>query len=114
MIIFVDRSGKRKTANAIKHRFIYLQVGKGGDTAGCGVKRIHCQRRTVATRIARDLGLEAARQWLGHTDIKTTLRYIYTMETMDTMREYSQTASVLASLPSHKMPEIKKATSVAK
>lgn len=96
--IFVDDSGRRKTASALQKRLIYAQVGKGGDTAGCGVKRIHCQRRTVGTRIAKALGLEAARQWLGHTDIATTLRYIYTTETLDSMREYSQAASALAGL----------------
>ena len=93
--IFSDESGKRKTASAIKKRLIYAQVGKGGDTAGSGVKRIHCQRRTVGTKIANDRGLEAARQWLGHTDLMTTLRYIYTTDTIDSLREYSEARSVL-------------------
>lgn len=112
--IFVDDSGRRKTASALQKRLIYAQVGKNGDTAGCGVKRIHCQRRTVGTRIAKALGLEAARQWLGHTDIATTLRYIYTTETLDSMREYSQAASALAGLQPGKKAEPVPLTAAAK
>ena len=36
---------------------------------------------TVGTRIANNMGIEAARVWLGHTDIQTTLRYVYSTET---------------------------------
>ena len=112
--IFTDDRGRRKTASALQKRLIYAQVGKGGDQAGCGVKRIHCQRRTVGTRIAKALGLEAARQWLGHTDIATTLRYIYTTETLDTMREYSQAASALAGLQTEKKAELVPLTAAVK
>ena len=76
--VFSDAQGRRKTSSALQKRFIYAQVGKGGDKAASGVKRIHCQRRSVGTRIAKYKGLEAARIWLGHTDLQTTLRYIYT------------------------------------
>lgn len=93
--IFSDDDGCRKTSKAIQKRLIYAQVGKNGDTASSGVKRIHCQRRTVGTRIAKHCGLEAARQWLGHTDLKTTLHYIYTTETEDSMRAYSQAHSAM-------------------
>ena len=100
--IFSDANGRRKTTSALKKRLIYAQVGKNGDCAGSDVKRIHCQRRTVGTRIAKDKGLEAARQWLGHTDLMTTLRYIYTTETLDSMREYSEEASALKALDERK------------
>ena len=114
--IFTDEQGQRKTAAALKKRLIYVQVGKGGDCAGSHVKRIHCQRRTVGTKIAKDKGLEAARQWLGHTDLMTTLRYIYTTETIDSMRDYIQEESVLKALDSLKKqpenPVIKVSTSV--
>ena len=93
--IFVDSRGKRKTAASISDRFVYVQRGK--DTTQ-KVKRIHCQRRTLGTRIAKELGLEAARQWLGHTDLQTTLKYIYTTETIDSLRQYSQENSALAQL----------------
>ena len=96
--IFSDPDGKRKTAAAIQNRLIYAHTGKHGSMEN--VKRIHCQRRTVATRIAKDRGLEAARQWLGHTDLMTTLRYIYTNETLDSMREYSEEVSALKVLDS--------------
>ena len=95
--IFSDKNGKRKTSKSIQQRLIYAQVGKGGDKGGSGVKRIHCQRRTVATKIAKECGLEAARQWLGHTDLMTTLRYIYTTETLDSLRQYSESASAIGS-----------------
>jgi len=42
--------------------------------------------------------MEAARQWLGHTDLQTTLKYIYTTETIDSLRQYSQENSALAQL----------------
>lgn len=96
--IFTDAQGQRKTVSAIQKRLIYAQVGKGGDGAGSTVKRIHCQRRTVATKIAKARGLEAARQWLGHADLQTTLRYIYTTETIDTLREFSEEGSALKAL----------------
>ena len=98
--IFSDADGKRKSAAAIQNRLIYAQAGKHGSQDH--VKRIHCQRRTVATRIAKDRGLEAARQWLGHTDLMTTLRYIYTNETLDSMREYSEEMSALKVLDHQK------------
>ena len=88
--VFCDKDGRRKTSRSIQHRFIYAQVGKNGDKHGSGVKRIHCQRRTVGTRVAKELGLEAARQWLGHTDLQTTLRYIYSTETLDSLRAYAE------------------------
>ena len=94
--IFSDVQGHRKTSAAIQKRFIYAQVGKGGDKAASGIKRIHCQRRTVGTRIAKYKGLEAARIWLGHTDLQTTLRYIYSTETIDSMRDYVEKSSFLA------------------
>ena len=94
--IFSDAQGRRKTSAAIQKRFIYAQVGKGGDKAASGIKRIHCQRRTVGTRIAKYKGLEAARIWLGHTDLQTTLRYIYSTETIDSMRDYVEKSSFLA------------------
>lgn len=93
--IFTGQDGKRKTSASISDRIVYVQRGKD---ASAPAKRIHCQRRTVGTRIAKACGLEAARQWLGHTDLQTTLRYIYTTETIDTMREYSQMNSVLKNL----------------
>ena len=94
--VFCNASGDRKTSSSIQKRLIYAQVGKGGDKASSGVKRIHCQRRTVGTRIANEMGLEAARIWLGHTDIGTTLRYVYSTESIDSMREYIEKSSCLA------------------
>ena len=90
--VFTGTDGSRKTVAAIANRFVYVQRGKD---YGKPAKRIHCQRRTVATRIAKDRGLEAARAWLGHTDIQTTLRYIYTMETAESLRAYSNESSAL-------------------
>ena len=95
--VFCDAQGRRKTSSSIQKRLIYAQVGKNGDKASCGVKRIHCQRRTAATRIAKDMGLEVARIWLGHTDIQTTLRYIYSTESIESMRKYAEKSSFLAS-----------------
>ena len=101
--IFSDAEGKRKSTASVQNRLIYAQAGKHGSQES--VKRIHCQRRTVATRIAKDRGLEAARQWLGHTDLMTTLRYIYTNETLDSMRDYSDEKSVLKGLDFQKQAQ---------
>ena len=115
--IFTDRSGKRKTSASIANRLVYVQRGKD---ESIHVKRIHCQRRTVGTRIAKDCGLEAARQWLGHVDLQTTLRYIYSTETIDTLRQYSQNNSALANLDlqnnlsNSKLVNISSATAVGK
>ena len=84
-------------SGSTQQRLIYAQVGKDGDKGGSGVKRIHCQRRTIGTKIAKECGLEAARQWLGHTNLMTTLRNIYTTETLDTLRQYSESASAIDS-----------------
>lgn len=93
--IFTDEDGNRKSSSALQKRLIYAQVGKNEDRANSEVKRIHCQRRTVGTRIANQCGLEAARQWLGHTDLQTALRYIYSTETLDTLRRFSESTSAI-------------------
>ena len=95
--IFCDADGRRKTSASIQKRLIYAQVGKNGDTATGEIKRIHCQRRTVGTRIANNMGIEAARVWLGHTDIQTTLRYVYSTETVESMRKFVENSSFLPS-----------------
>ena len=95
--IFCDADGRRKTSASIQKRLIYAQVGKNGDTASGEIKRIHCQRRTVGTRIANNMGIEAARVWLGHTDIQTTLRYVYSTETVESMRKFVENSSFLPS-----------------
>ena len=63
-------------SGSTQQRLIYAQVGKDGDKGGSGVKRIHCQRRTIGTKIAMKCGLEAARQWLRYINLMTTLRYM--------------------------------------
>lgn len=95
--VFCDAQGRRKTSSSIQKRLIYAQVGKNGDRASSEVKRIHCQRRTVGTRIANSMGIEAARIWLGHTDIQTTLRYVYSTETIESMRKFVEQSSLLPS-----------------
>ena len=103
--IFTDEDGNRKSSSALQKRLIYAQVGKNGDKADSEVKRSHCQRRTVGTRIANQCGLEAARQWLGHTDLQTTLRYIYSTETLDTLRGFSESTSAIRVLNYENRPE---------
>ena len=100
--IFLNRDGTRKTSAAYKDRLVYIQGGKNYKKEGKTVKRSHCQRRTVGTRIAKERGLEAARQWLGHTDIQTTLKYIYTTETIDSMREFSEESSLIKGIKTTK------------
>ena len=63
-------------SGSTQQRLIYAQVGKDGDKGGSGVKRIHCQRRTIGTKIAMKCSLEAARQWLRYINLMTTLRYM--------------------------------------
>ena len=43
------------------------------------------------------MGIEAARVWLGHTDIQTTLRYVYSTETVESMRKFVENSSFLPS-----------------
>lgn len=109
--IFTDSKGNRKTAATLSDRMVYVQRGKDESIP---VKRIHCQRRTVGTRIAKELGLEAARQWLGHTDLQTTLRYIYTTETIDSLRQFSQVNSALSGYVKKSCDTCPKPTPLAK
>ena len=90
--IFRKKNGERLTKTAIGDRFIYVQRGKDDSIP---VKRIHCQRRTVGTRIAENLSPENARIWLGHTNLQTTLGYIYTNYGMDDMMNCSAAYSSL-------------------
>lgn len=72
--IFCNEIGARKTKlqflNKLRRaqRAVKFEKEKGS----------HCIRRTVASRMnASGIALEEIRRWLGHTDLETTLKYIY-------------------------------------
>lgn len=72
--IFCNEVGARKTKlqflNKLRRaqRAVEFEKEKGS----------HCIRRTVASRMnSAGIALEEIRRWLGHTDLETTLKYIY-------------------------------------
>ena len=59
-------------------------------------KSSHCIRRTVASRMnASGIALEEIRRWLGHTDLETTLKYIYNPFRADETNEMIRNNSIL-------------------
>ncbi|MDR1769642.1 MAG: site-specific integrase [Hungatella sp.] len=75
--IFVKSDGSRAEKMVFVHRLEKAELALGWDTNG-NMKRSHCIRRTVASRMdAMGWTLEEIRRWLGHTTTSTTLKYIY-------------------------------------
>lgn len=74
--IFVNPDGSRVNKEQFEHRLTKAQLAIGWKTGE--LKYSHCIRRTVASRMSvSGFSLEEIRRWLGHTNIKTTLQYIY-------------------------------------
>lgn len=75
--IFVKCDGSRAEKMVFVHRLEKAELALGWNTKG-NMKRSHCIRRTVASRMdAMGWTLEEIRRWLGHTTTSTTLKYIY-------------------------------------
>ena len=59
-------------------------------------KGSHCIRRTVASRMnASGIALDEIRRWLGHTDLETTLKYIFNPFREDETNEKIKNNSIL-------------------
>ena len=67
------RDGKRLTSRQINYA-----LEKACSHLGLPIKRSHKIRKTLASRLsASDVPLDCIREMLGHSDLKTTLGYIY-------------------------------------
>jgi len=88
--IFVSEEGERRTTTQFAGRLENAEKYLGWPKQ----KRSHCIRRTVATKMfCETKDLEAVRQWLGHTDVETTLRYIYSTMSDKDMKAYLESSS---------------------
>ena len=91
--IFVHSDGSRKTAMQLAGRLEKAEKALGWEKQ----KRSHCIRRTVASRMnANHIPLETIRAWLGHTDIQTTLKYIFNPFRQDVTHERIRAVSILS------------------
>ena len=95
--IFCNEVGARKTKlqflNKLRRaqRAVKFEKEKGS----------HCIRRTVASRMnSAGIALEEIRRWLGHTDLETTLKYIYNPFRESETNEKIKNNSILTS-PDH-------------
>ena len=80
--IFIN-NGERMTSRQIDN---YLR--KRCNHAGITEKSIHDIRRTVASTLyANNVSIEVIRDYLGHSDIKTTYSYIYNIETEEATKK---------------------------
>lgn len=75
--IFTKPDGSRLDEMVFVHRLEKAENALGWNKEG-NMKRSHCIRRTVASRMqAEGWTLEEIRCWLGHTNTETTLTYLY-------------------------------------
>lgn len=75
--IFTKADGSRAEKMVFVHRLEKAEISLGWREKD-NMKRSHCIRRTVASRMdASGWTLEEIRRWLGHTTTATTLKYIY-------------------------------------
>lgn len=75
--VFLKADGSRADKMVFVHRLEKAEITLGWKESG-NMKRSHCIRRTVASRMnANGWALDEIRRWLGHTMTSTTLTYIY-------------------------------------
>lgn len=75
--IFLKEDGTRADKMVFVHRLEKAELALGWKERN-NMKRSHCIRRTVASRMdANGWALDEIRRWLGHTMTSTTLTYIY-------------------------------------
>lgn len=75
--VFIKEDGCRADKMVFVHRLEKAEIALGWKDSG-NMKRSHCIRRTVASRMnANGWALDEIRRWLGHTMTSTTLTYIY-------------------------------------
>lgn len=90
--IFCDNVGVRKTKLQYLNRLRRAEKALKFEKE----KSSHCIRRTVASRMnASGIALEEIRRWLGHTDLETTLKYIYNPFRADETNEMIRNNSIL-------------------
>lgn len=91
--IFCDEFGTRKTKLQMLNRLRRAEKSLGWENIKCS----HCIRRTVASRMdANHIALDEIRRWLGHTDTRTTLMYIFNPYREDKTRELIKNCSILS------------------
>lgn len=75
--VFTKPDGSRLDEMVFVHRLEKAENALGWNKTG-NMKRSHCIRRTVASRMqAEGWTIEEIRCWLGHTNTETTLGYLY-------------------------------------
>lgn len=75
--VFLKADGSRADKMVFVHRLEKAEITIGWKESD-NMKRSHCIRRTVASRMnANGWALDEIRRWLGHTMTSTTLTYIY-------------------------------------
>ncbi len=75
--VFIKEDGARADKMVFVHRLEKAEIALGWKESG-NMKRSHCIRRTVASRMnANGWALDEIRRWLGHTMTSTTLTYLY-------------------------------------
>ena len=94
--IFINLEGGRVTNAALSNRLRHAQEDLGFDV----IRGTHAMRRTFASKMFDQLGAEATHRWLGHTDIETTLKYVYST------RDESETVSFLENLNTQQILKI--------
>lgn len=93
--IFSNEDGSRADKMKFEHRIAKAELSLGWKVGE--LKYTHCIRRTVASRmLVSGTSLEEIRRWLGHTDIQTTLNYIYNPFREDKTREHIRKNSILS------------------
>lgn len=91
--VFCDKYGTRLLNKQICNRLVRVEMKVGMSKR----KETHCIRRTVASRMnANHIPLEEIRRWLGHTDVKTTLTYLYNPYREDETMERIKNCSILS------------------
>lgn len=93
--IFTTQDGSRADKMVFVHRLEKAEIALGWKESGT-MKRSHCIRRTVASRMqAEGWTIEEIRVWLGHTNTETTLTYLYNPFRVDERKEKVKRCSIL-------------------
>jgi integrase len=97
--VFVSRFGTELDGSALRRRYLAAR-----DAAGLRPLRFHDLRHTFASVAINVASITQVQAWMGHADVKTTMRYLHHKSRADDARLLSTAFHTEAPLPSAEPP----------